>query len=86
MRATPELFAVLGPPHARTNVRAEKRRLVDPVVVLSDAFWRRPRRGAGIVGTAIELDAEPYTVVGVMPRGLRVSDEQDRPNLDAADV
>jgi len=40
----------------------------DHVVILSDGFWRR-RYGSDpeIVGRSIELDGEPYQVVGVMP-------------------
>jgi predicted permease len=43
----------------------------DRVAVLSDAFWHR-RFGAdpGIVGSAIVLDGQPFTVVGVMPPEL----------------
>lgn len=43
-----------------------------PVVVLSDAFWRR-RYGAdpGIVGRAVHLNGHPWTVVGVMPPSFR---------------
>ena len=40
----------------------------DRVVVMSHGFWRRQFGGdPAIVGRAITLDAEPYTVVGVMP-------------------
>src|SRR5262245_3528418 len=40
----------------------------DRVVVLSSGFWRRQFGGdPAIVGRVITLDAEPYTVVGVMP-------------------
>jgi putative ABC transport system permease protein len=70
VRATPELFAVL-----KANARLGRTFLSEDglfgaprVVVLSDAFWRRVLGGeSGIVGTVIQLDAEPYTIVGVMP-------------------
>ena len=41
------------------------------VAILSDALWRR-RFGASrtIVGRAITLDGDSYTVIGVMPRGF----------------
>jgi putative ABC transport system permease protein len=43
----------------------------DRVVVLSDAIWRR-RFGADpqIVGRVLTLNSEPYTVIGVAPRGF----------------
>jgi putative ABC transport system permease protein len=70
VRATPELFAVLkaGARLGRT-FNAEEGRFGGPrVVVLSDGFWRRVLGAeTGIVGHTIQLDAEPYTVVGVMP-------------------
>ena len=70
VRATPELFAVL-----KANARLGRTFLPEEglfgaprVVVLSDAFWRRVLGAEpGIVGRTIQLDAEPYTVVGVMP-------------------
>jgi putative ABC transport system permease protein len=40
----------------------------DRVVVMSNGFWRRQFGGdPAIVGRVITLDAEPYTVLGVMP-------------------
>ena len=49
------------------------------VAVLSEPFWRG-RYGADpdIVGKPIELDHQPYTVIGVMPTGYRL------PHLDDA--
>lgn len=43
-----------------------------PVVVISDGLWKR-RFGAEpqIVGRALTLNARPYTVVGVMPPGVK---------------
>ncbi len=43
-----------------------------PVAILSDAVWLRRFHGdRGIVGRAISLDAQPVTVVGVMPASFR---------------
>jgi len=40
-------------------------------VVLSYRFWENALHGnRGIVGTTLEIDAAPYTVVGVMPKGF----------------
>jgi putative ABC transport system permease protein len=42
-------------------------------VALSDALWRnRYKADSGIIGRAIQLNGEPYTVVGVMPAGFHV--------------
>jgi predicted permease len=39
-----------------------------PYVVLSDALWRSGfHAGGGVVGTTVELDKHPFTVVGVAP-------------------
>ncbi|HSA58020.1 MAG TPA: ABC transporter permease [Gemmatimonadaceae bacterium] len=41
------------------------------VVILSHGFWQRQFGGdQGIVGRPISIDGNPYTVVGVMPRGF----------------
>jgi putative ABC transport system permease protein len=43
----------------------------DKVVLLSHGFWVTRYGGdPSIVGSAIDLDAEPYTVVGVLPEGF----------------
>jgi putative ABC transport system permease protein len=43
------------------------------VAVLSEEFWRRHYGGdAGVVGTAVRLDGEPYEVVGIAPREFRI--------------
>ena len=43
------------------------------VVVLSDSLWNS-RFGADprVIGSTIQLDQEPFTIVGVMPRGFEV--------------
>jgi putative ABC transport system permease protein len=45
-----------------------------PVVVLSYGLWARAfGADPGVVGTAVTLDGEPYTVVGVLPESFRFS-------------
>ena len=43
------------------------------VAVLSDGLWRQ-RLGAdpNIVGSSLELNGEPHTVIGVLPPGFNV--------------
>jgi putative ABC transport system permease protein len=43
------------------------------VVILSDGLWRR-RFGADLqlIGKSLRLNAQPFTVVGVMPSGFRI--------------
>jgi hypothetical protein len=49
------------------------------VVVLSDGMWRRRFGGdPGILGRAIQLDGQPYTIIGVAPPGFRgLTDQAD---------
>ena len=73
VRATPELFAVLKTDATlgRTFLPEDGLFGAPRTVVLSNAFWQRVLGGEpGIIGSSIQLDAEPYTVVGVMPAGF----------------
>ncbi|MDP2997188.1 MAG: ABC transporter permease, partial [Bryobacterales bacterium] len=47
----------------------------DAVVVLSHALWQR-RFGAdpGVIGRAVPLNGQPYTIIGVTPPGFRGTD------------
>ncbi|OLC46092.1 MAG: hypothetical protein AUH43_14705, partial [Acidobacteria bacterium 13_1_40CM_65_14] len=71
VRATPNLFtnvlranAILG----RTFLSEEGQPGADRVAILSRSFWERHYGGSpGVIGRTIQLDAQPYTVVGVMP-------------------
>ena len=70
VRATPELFAVLkaGARVGRTFVPEEAVVGRDHVVVLSHGFWERTLGGRdSLIGTTMNLDQEPYTIVGIMP-------------------
>ena len=47
----------------------------EPVVVLSDALWRRGfASDTGIVGRSIVLNGHPYTIIGVAPQGFQGTD------------
>ena len=70
VRATPSVFTVLGVNAmlGRTFVPEEGVTGSDRVAILSRSFWQRHFGGApSVIGRTIQLDALPYTVVGVMP-------------------
>jgi putative ABC transport system permease protein len=73
-RVSGDWFRALGvaPQLGRTLLREEDEAGKHHVVVLSDGLWRRafgadPR----VVGRTIQLNGEPYQVVGVMPAGFK---------------
>jgi predicted permease len=64
-------FQVLGvqPAMGRAFTAEDGRHGSAPVVLLSDAWWRRQfNADPGIVGKAIDLNGKQTTVVGVLPR------------------
>src|SRR5204863_1409673 len=70
VRATPSLFAVLraGAMLGRTFLDEEGHSGADRVALLSHPFWQQHFGGSpGVIGRTIQLDAQPYTIVGVMP-------------------
>ncbi|MEZ5293054.1 MAG: ABC transporter permease [Vicinamibacterales bacterium] len=73
VRATPGLFTVLQASAALGRTFTPEEAVVDAdrVVVVGHGFWTR-QLGAdpGVVGRTIQLDAVPFTVVGVMPPGF----------------
>jgi putative ABC transport system permease protein len=81
---TGNLFSVLGvtPALGRSFLPDEERPGAAPVCILSDGLWRR-RFGADpkILGKAVTLNAEAWTVVGVMPAGFRFPQSVD-PSVD----
>ena len=64
------LFTLLGvsPMLGRSFRVDEDRPGAERVVILSHALWqRRFAKSPKVIGSAVRLDGEPYTVVGVMP-------------------
>ena len=68
--ATSSFFRVMAAPPAvgRWFTDDEDRRGSERVVVISEGLWKRRYRGLpSVLGTAIQIDGRPYTVVGVAP-------------------
>ena len=74
--ATANLFAVLGvQPMLGHAFTAEEDRSGAKVVVISYGLWQRRYGGdRSIIGCAIQMNGEPYTVVGVMPQSFNFPD------------
>ena len=73
MRATANLFDMLGVKalHGRALVPADDAPGADRAVVLSHGLWMRRFGGdPDLVGRTLLFNAEPYTVVGVLPAGF----------------
>jgi len=69
-QASANLFSVLGvqPSIGRTYTVEEDRPGAGKVAVLSYGLWKRRYGGdRGILGRTVDLDGQPYTVIGVMP-------------------
>ncbi len=73
MQVSPEFFSILRIPPllGRTFTAADGVAGQEQVVILSYELWQR-QYGANpkIVGAKIDVDAAPFTVIGVMPRGF----------------
>jgi putative ABC transport system permease protein len=77
--ATPELFKVLGvdPILGRTFVPDDAEEGKPPVAVLSYGLWQRRFGGQpGVVGQAVTLNDDKYTVIGVMPPSFQFHIQQ----------
>ena len=74
-RVTPNFFDVLGTPAflGRTFTFNADLRDVSSEVVLSHGFWQRRYGGdPHVLGQAIRLDGESFTIIGVMPQGFTI--------------
>jgi len=79
-RVSAGFFRVLGvaPQYGREFLPAEDVRGGPPIAVLNHDFWQRIFNGdRSVLGRAITLRGEPYTVVGIMPRGFRTDAPAD---------
>jgi putative ABC transport system permease protein len=68
--AQANFFTVLGvqPQFGRTFASGEDQAGKNHVAILSHAFWQRKFGGrSDVLGKTIELNEEPYTVIGVLP-------------------
>jgi putative ABC transport system permease protein len=80
VRTEANFFSVLGaePFLGRSFAPGEDQEGKDHVAVLSYSFWQRHFAGStGALGKTVELDYQPYTVVGVMPRWLNYPESID---------
>jgi putative ABC transport system permease protein len=80
VKATAHYFDVYGikPVLGRTFLPEEDAPGKNHVVVLSYPFWQRVFGGtADVVGRPIQLNGEPYTVIGVAPLGFGIASKVD---------
>jgi putative ABC transport system permease protein len=80
VKATAHYFDVYGvkPALGRAFLPEEDAPGKNHVVVLSHPFWHRVFGGAAdVVGRPIQLNGEPYTVVGVAPLGFGIASKVD---------
>ena len=78
--ATAGLFPLLGVNAAvgRTFSATEDSASGPPVALISYGLWRRRFGGAAdVIGKSIDLDARPYTVIGVLPPGFQILQPAD---------
>ena len=80
LHVSSEFFRTLGV-HAllgRDFLLEEERAGSDHVAILSDGLWRRAFHGdRSLLGRAIKVDDQDYTIVGVMPRSFAFTPEVD---------
>jgi putative ABC transport system permease protein len=78
--ATAGLFSMLGINAwiGRTFLCEEDSAGGTPVALLSYGLWQRRFGGSpDIIGTTINLDLQPYTVVGILPNGFQILQPAD---------
>jgi predicted permease len=76
-QVTPSFFRVLGvaPARGRTFSDDEDQDGKGKVVVVSDEYWTTALGGReAAIGQDLRLNGEPFTIVGVMPRGFTFLD------------
>ena len=79
-RVSAGFLGVLGvaPQYGREFLRTEDVAGGPPITVLSYDFWKRIFNGdPAALGRAITLRGEPYTIVGIMPKGFHTNAKVD---------
>jgi putative ABC transport system permease protein len=79
-RVTAGFFPALGvsPIVGRNFTPEEDRAGGTPVAILSYGLWQHSFGGSNsILGQTVDLDAQPYTVIGVMPPGYKFLQDAD---------
>ena len=79
-RVSAELFPLLGiqPVHGRHFLPEEDRPAAQRVALVGYELWQRRFDGdPGVLGRTVDLDDEPYEIVGVLPEGCRFPFFQD---------
>jgi putative ABC transport system permease protein len=74
LRVSAELFQLLGikPDLGRDFLESEGRPGGEAVVIISHGLWqRRYGSDASIIGRSINIDSKSYTIIGVLPRGVK---------------
>jgi putative ABC transport system permease protein len=80
VRTEANFFSILGadPLIGRVFAPGEDQVGKDHVAILSYGFWQRHFAGnAAALGKTVELNYQPYTVVGVMPRSFNYPEDVD---------
>jgi putative ABC transport system permease protein len=80
-RVSASFLGTLGvhPLLGRDFLPEEDREGAKPVVMLSEGLWQRRFGGnPNVIGSSLTLDAQAYTIIGVLPPGL----DQPAPQLD----
>jgi predicted permease len=79
VQCTPGIFELFGvlPQLGRTFRQEESKPGLSHVLIVSDAFWKERFAGRpDVIGRTLRVNEDPYTVVGVMPPGFRISRER----------
>jgi predicted permease len=87
LRVSADFFRVLGvAPQLGRNFTKEDDEPGSPrVAILGESLWhRRYNDDREIVGKSIRIDGEPYTVIGVLPRGFQFL--ATTPTLNAVEI
>ena len=85
LATSPEYFRLLGAQAALGRVYGPEDAVpgFSDAVVISEGLWRRQFGGdPSVIGKKILMDTDPYTIVGVMPRGFRHPGETVRNDVE----